>query len=170
MRNTAGIFGAILLPLAIQGSAIAAEPVGNNLVGTWQCHNPVIVQDHDVLARNVDYQLYVFEQIHQTFLGYYELDLSVLGLGADARPAMDAIDGMSTRETADGAIILRSNFTGVIGPDPDRFYVIDHIPDAFKVGKIDSSEHLSYVVMGFGGKAAAHSGYCIRTSRETPAP
>ncbi|MCP4385669.1 MAG: hypothetical protein GY798_30390 [Hyphomicrobiales bacterium] len=163
-----GLIGALLLPLVFHGAALAANPIGHNLVGTWQCHNPVVVHDHEIVGEDIDYRIFVFDQHHGTFLGYYEVDVSGLKLEAAAIAKMNETDGMSTRDTDDGGVILRVNFTGVIGPEPDRFYIIDHLADAFKIGAIDSQEHLSYVVVGFGDKAAAHNGYCIRVSRERP--
>ncbi len=162
----------VLLPVTAVSPAFASDVGGYNLVGTWKCHNPVIVQDHAVLAENVTYDLVVFKQIHQSFFGHYELDLAELGLDPDGIQSMklslENIKGIAIREAADGQTILRSNLTGVIGPKPDQFYAIDHLPDAFKVGIIDSSEHFSYVVMGLGAHASAHNGYCIRISRDTP--
>ena len=154
------------------GLAGATEPSGYNLVGTWQCHNPIIAQDHRIIGEDVTYQLVVYEQVHQTFFASYEVELSQLDLAPGSIEALEeaapATDGLTTRTTDDGQVYLRVHLTGVIGPEPNRFYVIDHISDAFKIGLIDSSEHFSYVVIGLGQNAAAHNGYCIRTSRERP--
>jgi len=164
--------GLVLLSSWAIGPAAATEPSGYNLVGTWQCHNPVVIQNHSVLAEDVDYELVVFEQIHQTFFAHYEVDITDFNMAPGSIDALaqaaPETDGISLSTTDSGRTLMRVDLTGVIGPEPNRFYVIDHLSDAFKIGLIDSSEHFSYVVMGLGPHAAAHNGYCVRTSRDQP--
>ncbi len=162
----------VLLASMTATPAMATEGGGYNLVGTWQCHNPVIVFGHTVVAEDVNYVLVIFDQIHQTFLGHYELDVSAFdtesGSSDELEERMPQADGMTIRITDDGRTLMRINMTGAIGPEPDRFYAIDHLSESFKIGQIDSSEHFSYVVGGLGVNPAAHNGYCVRTSRDQP--
>lgn len=164
--------GIVVAASLIPGFAHATEPTGYNLVGTWQCHNPVVVFGHTVVAEDVNYELVIFDQIHQTFLGHFELDVSAFdtesGSSEDLEGSMPQTDGITIRTTDDGRTLMRINMTGAIGPEPDRFYAIDHLSDTFKIGLIDSSEHFSYVVVGLGPNPAAHNGYCVRTSRDVP--